>query len=83
LLRIQWATFSLQFSYRRITVKSNHEDVTELFGSRQVADMSGVQDIETTVGEDNRFPWVQVSNLPSHRPIQNLRRPNHRFFVLQ
>jgi hypothetical protein len=44
--------------------------------------MPGVQNIETTVCENNRFPWMPVPQLSRHGSIQNLRHPDHRFFCV-
>jgi hypothetical protein len=45
--------------------------------------MSGMQDIETTVREDNRLPRVPAPQPGSGCFIQNLSYAAHRFFVLQ
>jgi hypothetical protein len=45
--------------------------------------MTGMKDIETTVGEDNCFPGMPAAQLGRLGSIEQLRHFSHHFFVLQ
>src|SRR5579863_1661080 len=52
----QGATFTLQLSHASVAVHSHHQDVSLLFRPLEIANMTHVQKVKTTVGKNNPSP---------------------------
>src|SRR4030067_1069499 len=53
--RLEGPSFSLQASHGRIAVEPHHENVPERGGFPKISCVACVEDVETPVGEDDRF----------------------------